>query len=345
MQLATIAVAAGRPDPNPDAPLNEPVEFASALAAGGEVGYTRHDARNSSAFEKVLGAMEGGTAVLFASGMAAVTAVLDVVAPSTVARPAVVYSGTNATLAARNLPQVGLADPAELRWVETPTNPDLRVFDIAALSRLAGLTVVDNTFATPIAQRPLTLGADIVIHSVSKYLSGHSDLILGAVVAKDPDLVQRLRDYRELGGAIAGPMEAWLALRGVRTLDVRYRRAAANAAVLADRLTAHPGVAQVVWPGLTSHPDHEVALRQMDVAVPMIGVVPHGGVEAAEAVCDHVRLWTHATSLGGVESTLERRRRHHFESDLVDPALLRLSVGIEDVEDLWADLSSALAGG
>jgi len=346
MDRATIAVAGGRPAPHPDAPLNLPVEFASALAAGGDLGYARHDARNSRAFEAVLGALEGGHAVLFASGMAAISAVLDLHAPTVLATPPVVYSGTAALLAARGIARVPLDDhAAPMRWVETPSNPDLRVFDISAQAGLGGVTVVDNTFATPLGQRPLALGADVVVHSVSKFLAGHSDVILGAVVCRDPAHAQRFREHRELTGAIAGPMEAWLALRGVRTLDVRYRRSAANAAVLARRLSAHPGVAEVVYPGLPTHPDHDLAARQMDPIPPMLSVIPRGGASAAEAVCDRVGLWTHATSLGGVESTLERRRGHALESDLVDPALLRLSVGIEHVDDLWADLAAALPEG
>ncbi len=344
MHRATLTVTAGRPAPTPDAPLNTPVEFASALTAGGEIEYTRHDARNSRAFEAALGALEGGHAVLFASGMAAVTAVLDVVAPAAVATPDVVYSGTSAVLRARGLVRRPLADPtADLRWIESPSNPDLRIQDIAALAALPGTTAVDNTFATPLGQQPLSLGADVVVHSVSKYLSGHSDLILGAVVCRDPDLAQRFRDHRELGGAVPGPMEAWLALRGMRTLDVRLRRAEANAAILAQRLTEHPGIAQVVWPGLPAHPDHGLAARQMYVITPILGVIPTGGVEQADQICGSVRLWRHATSLGGVESTLERRRRHRAESEHVDPALLRLSVGIEDVDDLWEDLAEALS--
>ena len=349
MQRATITVAAGRPDPTPDAPLNVPVEFASALVAGGDVGYTRHDAGNSRAFEQVLGALEGGHAVLFASGMAAITAVLDVLAPASVARPPVFYSGTRAVLDARSHIRQVVCEPdawvdadADLRWIESPTNPDLRVIDITAASSRDTPTVVDSTFATPIAQRPLALGADVVVHSVSKYLSGHSDLILGAAVCRDPELAARLRDHRELTGAIAGPMEAWLALRGMRTLDVRFRRAADNARVLAERLSGHAGVQTVIWPGLANHPDHAVATRQMDVIGPMLSVITTGGESAAQAISESTRLWTHATSLGGVESTLERRRRHRFESPLVDPGLLRLSVGIEDVEDLWADLRQAL---
>jgi cystathionine gamma-synthase len=344
MHRATITVAAGRPTPAADAPLNEPVEFASALAAGGDIEYTRHDARNSRAFENVLGALEGGQAVLFASGMAAISAVLDVHHPGSVATPPVIYSGTRTALKARRLPRVALdSHEAALRWVETPTNPDLRVTDIATVTHMPGLCVVDNTFATPIGQRPLEHGADMVIHSVSKYLSGHSDLILGAVVCRDADMAAHMRAHREVYGAIPGPMEAWLALRGLRTLDVRFRRAADNARVLAERLVEHPRVADVIWPGLPSHPDHSIAAHQLDVVGPIVGVIPAGGVAAADATCEATRLWTHATSLGGVESTLERRRRHSFESDLVDPALIRLSVGIEDVEDLWADLDQALS--
>jgi cystathionine gamma-synthase len=344
MQRATIAVAAGRPAPDPDAPLNHPVEFASALAAGGRIEYARHDARNAQAFEAVLGALEGGHAVLFASGMAAITAVLDVLAPASVARPPVLYSGTAAALRSRGLRQEVDAWDADvdLRWVESPTNPDLRVIDLRDACRGPVPSVVDNTFATPIGQRPLESGADYVVHSVSKFLSGHSDLILGAVVCAQESAAQLLRERRELTGAVAGPMEAWLALRGVRTLDVRIRRAAGNAAVLARRLGQHPHVAQVVWPGLPDHPDHALASRQMDVVTPVVGLIPREGAQAADRVCSATRLWTHATSLGGVESTLERRRRHSFESELVDPALIRLSVGIEDVEDLWADLSAAL---
>lgn len=335
MDRATITVAAGRPDRRPDNPLNEPVEFASALAAGGDVAYTRHDARNSRALEAVLGALEGGHAVLFASGMAAISAVVDVLRPASICRAPVLYSGARALFDQRGIPH----GPA-LTWVESPSNPDLSITDIAEVAA-AGLTVVDNTFATPLGQRPLELGAAVVVHSVSKYLSGHSDLILGAVVCADPDLAERFRRHRELTGAIAGPMEAWLALRGVRTLDVRLRRAAANAQFLAERLSQRDDVT-TIWPGLPSHPDHDLAVRQMDIITPILGVIPDGGPDRAEAICAATRVWTHATSLGGVESTLERRRRHAAESDQVDPALLRLSVGIEAPEDLWNDLRAAL---
>jgi cystathionine gamma-synthase len=291
MHRATIAVTAGRPPAQPDAPLNEPVEFASALVAGGSVEYARHDARNTRAFEQALGALEGGHAVMFASGMAAITAVLEVLTPTSVARPPIVYSGTRMALDSRTHLQQEIHEPgdwsrtaADLQWLETPSNPDLRVIDIASASRGSAVTVVDNTFATPIGQRPLGLGADIVIHSVSKYLSGHSDLILGVAVCSDAEVADRLREYRELTGAIAGPMEAWLALRGLRTLDVRLRRAADNARIIAGRLEEHVGVESVIWPGLPSHPDHDVAVRQMDVIGPIISVIPRAGESAANAI-------------------------------------------------------------
>lgn len=346
MDPATIAVSAGRPEPQPDAPLNAPVEFASALAAGGQIEYTRADARNSSALENVLGALEGGRAVLFSSGLAAVDAVLDIYQPKSVVRPPVIYSGTRAAFELRGLDQTICTrwpgPQADLRWLESPTNPDLRVIDLRAAMSGDGPSVVDNTFATPLAQRPLGLGADVVVHSVSKYLSGHSDVILGAVVCADDDLAEQFRRHREITGAVAGPMEAWLALRGLRTLDVRYRRASQNASILAARLAEHPAVSQVIWPGLPDHPEHELALATLAIMPPVIALVPHGGQPAADAVAERVRVWTHATSLGGVESTLERRRRHTAESSEVDPAMLRLSVGIEHPDDLWHDLSAAL---
>jgi cystathionine gamma-synthase len=225
-------------------------------------------------------------------------------------------------------------DGAAMLWIESPTNPMLEVADIPALVELARasgvVTVCDNTFATPLVQRPLAEGVDVVLHSVTKYLSGHSDVILGALVT--PPTTQgrataaRLASQRLLRGAIAGPMETWLALRGLRTLHVRLERATANAAELAGRLAAHPAVARVRYPGFGA----------------IISVEVHGDAEAAERVAAATRLWMHSTSLGGVESQVERRRRHPAEPATVPESLLRLSVGIEDVEDLWRDLQQAL---
>jgi len=234
----------------------------------------------------------------------------------------------------------------DLLWLESPTNPMLEVADLAALAaagRAAGAIVaVDNTFATPLGQRPLALGADVVVHSVTKYLAGHSDVVLGAVVVNDPDLADRVIAYRGTHGAIAGPWEAWLALRGLRTLALRVDRSTTTAQQLAERLSAHPDVLEVRYPGLPDDPGHDRAARQMTGFGSIIALRPRGGLVAAEALASTVRLWVPATSLGGVESSLERRRRFYTESTTVPEDLVRLSVGIEDLEDLWADLDQGL---
>ena len=208
--------------------------------------------------------------------------------------------------------------PASLLWVETPTNPMLEVADLPALVEAAhavgALVGVDNTFATPLVQRPFEHGADVVVHSVTKYLAGHTDVVLGAALADDDDLHARLHAYRTLHGSIAGPFEVWLALRGLRTLALRVERAQSNAAELARRLSEHPAVAEVRHPSLPSDPGHERAARLMDGFGAIIGLRPHGGPDAADAVVAALRLWVPATSLGGVESTLERRRRFATES-------------------------------
>ena len=245
---------------------------------------------------------------------------------------------------------VGLPGAAML-WLESPTNPMLEVADLATLcaaAREAGtLTVVDNTFATPLVQRPLDLGADVVVHSVTKSLSGHSDVLLGAVVTRADEpgrrLGAQLRAHRHLTGSIAGPSEVWLALRGLRTLALRMERAQRSAAELARRLQDHPAVARVRHPSLPDDPGHERAARQMTGFGAVLAIEVCGGASAAEAVAAATRVWVHTTSLGGVESTLERRRRHAAEAPTVPESLLRLSVGIEDVEDLWADLAAGLA--
>jgi cystathionine gamma-synthase len=224
---------------------------------------------------------------------------------------------------------VAACDDAALVFLESPTNPALEVADIAAIVEAAhaagARVVVDNTFATPLLQRPLELGADLVLHSATKYLAGHSDVQMGALVTADEQLLDVLKGRRDLVGAVPGPFEAWLALRGLRTLALRVERASANAAELADRLRTHPAVAEVRYPGFGGI----VAPVFTDPAV-------------AERLQHRVRLWVYATSLGGVESTLERRRRWRTESATIPEGLVRLSVGIEDVEDLWADLAQAL---
>lgn len=368
---ATLAVTAGRPPRVQGGPVNPPVVLSSTyvnqgVTGPGELLYTRMDTETWHPFEEALAALEGARhGVVFGSGMAAVIAAVgDVPHGGAVVVPRHAYQvslGYLDDLAARHgvdvrrvdisdtAQVVAALDGADVLLAESPTNPMLEVADLPAIltaARERGVrSVVDNTFATPLGQRPLDLGADVVVHSVTKYLAGHSDVVLGAAVARDDEIVAGLRGYRTLHGAIPGPMEVWLALRGLRTLHLRVERANASAAELARRLAEHPGVAEVRHPSLPGDPGHERAAGLMNGFGAILGVRPHGGPAAADAVVAAVRLWVPATSLGGVESTLERRRRFATESRTVPEDLLRLSVGVEDVEDLWADLDQALRSG
>lgn len=345
LSVATRLVAGARPT-GPGAPLNPAVEFTSTYRADGPVDYARSGNPTWSAFEEVLGDLEGGQALAFASGMGAIAAAGGLAKPGgVVVAPRHSYSGTGAWLrraaekGAIELRVVDIADTdttiaaldgASLLWAESPTNPMLEVADLPTLfsaARAAGaVSVCDNTFSTPLLSRPLELGADVVVHSVTKYLAGHADVLLGATVTADAGLYEHLLRSRTLDGAIPGPMETWLALRGMRTLHLRWERACANAAQLAERAADHPAVTRVRYPG--------------SGAIVALEVV--GGRTGAERVEQAVQVWTCATSLGGVESLLERRRRHALEPDTVPEDLLRLSVGVEDVDDLWRDLSRAL---
>lgn len=351
----TRVVSVGRPPREPGAALNPPVTFTSTYIADGPTNYARVGNPTWTPFEEAVGDLEGGRALLFSSGMAAVHAALSLVpAGGSVVAPASAYNGVVVSLteAARDgrltVRWVDVTDTreviaalpgADLLWLESPTNPLLDIADIPALSAAArdagALVVVDNTFATPLLQRPLQDGADIVVHSATKYLAGHSDVILGLTVtgtdAAGSGLHERLGRQRTLGGAIAGPMEAWLALRGLRTLSLRLERACANAAELAGRLATHPRISRVRYPGWGAIVSVEVA-----------GTCGSDGVDEAEAVAAGTAIWSNSTSLGGVESQLERRRRQPGEPESVPVNLLRLSVGVEDVEDLWADLRSSL---
>ncbi len=388
MRRTTLVVAAGRPPAGPGAPVNVPVTFSSTYRWGGDVAYGRDGNSAWEAFEAVVGELEGGEAIAFASGMAAIAAVVESLpVGAIVVVPDDSYNGTRHLLddlAARGRIVSRLIDVtdtgstlaacagASLLWLESPTNPLLAIADLRSLcrgAREAGVpVVVDNTFATPLVQRPLELGADLVVHSATKFLSGHSDVLGGVVVAGDPGWVDALRLRRSLHGAVLGPMEAFLLLRGVRTLGVRLDRAQENAAELAQRLASHPAVNRVRYPGLADHPGHQLAASQMDgfgamLAFEVAPLVPSSAssglspsaraaspgssglspsARAAEAVCAAVRLCTDATSLGGVETLIERRRRWGWENRTPD-GLLRMSVGIEDVEDIWEDLSAALA--
>ncbi len=375
----TLAVTAGRHEPVPNAPLGQSVQLTSTYAArpgpprDDDLGYGRWANPTWTAFETALGALEGGAALLFSSGMAAVAAVLSQVPlGGVVVAPVGAYNGTLAllteleTAGVMRLRRVPLADtdavaraargtgagashgaaPADLLWLESPSNPLLEVADLPALvdlgRQVGALVAVDNTFATPLGQRPLELGADVVVHSVTKYLSGHSDVLLGATVTDAATLRTALYAHRTLHGATPGPLEAMLALRGLRTLHLRVERACANAAELARRLDGDPRLTRLRYPGLPGDPGHERAAAQLHTFGAIVSMEVAGGAAAAEAVCAATGLWVHATSLGGVESTLERRRRHPAEPDVVPDNLVRLSVGVEDVEDLWADLDQAL---
>jgi len=358
---ATTAIVAGRPARRPDSPLNEPVVFASTYHAGGPVAYGRDGNPTWSALEEVIGALEGGSAVSFASGMAAVAAVFEQVpVGGVIVLPRDGYYGTRAFLAVMvpgrwNIrfvdiwdteATVAACDGAELLWIESPTNPKLDVADIPALCESAHAldvrVAVDNTYMTPLGQRPLDLGADLVVHSVSKLLAGHADVVLGAAVAAPgSDLCTDLRRQRSMAGAIPGPMEAFLAQRGIRTLPLRFRQSQANAGELAPRLAAHPAVERVRYPGLSTDPWHDRARAQMDGFGNMIAFEVYGGPIAAQAAACSTRLIVHATSLGGIESSMERRAKWSGEDS--PPSLLRLSVGCEDIEDLWADLDHSLA--
>ena len=232
-------------------------------------------------------------------------------------------------------------------WVESIANPLIVVADVPAIAAGArergALTVVDATFATPLRQRPIEMGADLVMHSATKLIGGHSDLLMGAVVCRDDAHADRLTTYRHDHGSVPGALEAYLALRGLRTLAVRLDRAEASAAELARRLAAHRHVSRVHYPGLPDDPQHERASRVLsDGAGSMLSFEVAGTVEQTDAFLSELRLVTHATSLGGVESLIERRARYAGDSGIAAPTLCRLSVGVENVEDLWADLDGAL---
>jgi len=344
----TLAVIAGRPAAGPGVPLNEPITPASTFHHGGEIGYGRESNPGWRALEEALGKLEHGHCVTFASGLAAASAILDEVPQGTgVVAQRAPYYGLAELLRERaacgqielqTYPQLseealaGAIEGVGLVWIESPTNPMLDVVDLPAvigLAKRAGAwVVVDSTFASPMGQNPIKLGADLVMHSGTKLIGGHSDLMLGAVVAADPEFHRRLLDRRHATGAVPGVLEAFLALRGLRTLPTRYERGQATARELAARLTDHPGVARVRYPGSGT----------------MISFETKGSGEDAEAVCEACRLIVHTTSLGGVETTMERRARYESERAVGTPdTLIRLSVGLEHLHDLWRDLDRALA--
>jgi cystathionine gamma-synthase len=333
--------------------------------------YSRSINPTRSALETCLADLEGGVRGLgFASGMAAAdTLFRTVLQPGDhVVLPHDAYGGTY-RLVARVLDRWGIRHrtvdltssaaietalaetSAPLLWIETPTNPLLSVCDISAAAEMAhaagAIVVVDNTFASPYLQNPISLGADVVMHSTTKYLGGHSDVVGGALVVKDADLAERLAFHQNSMGAVAGPFDAWLVLRGVRTLAVRMERHCDNAEQVAQFLSTHAKVSLVLYPGLTSHTNHVVAARQMRRFGGMVSFRVRGGRDAAVEVCNRARVFTLGESLGGVESLIEHPSVMTHASVVgstleVPEDLVRLSVGIESVDDLLADLDRAL---
>jgi cystathionine gamma-synthase len=335
---------------------------ASNFVLGGQRAYARDDGtRGWEALEEIVGGLEGGSSVAFASGMAGIAAVFEQLpAGAQVALADDCYQGVAGLATAGQsrgrcrIRRIAVADTAawiqacaevDLVWLESPSNPLLAVAELGAICaaprKRSAILGVDNTFATPLNQRPLALGADVAVESVTKFIGGHSDLLGGVVTVRDQALLAALRHTRELTGATPGALETFLAVRGARTLGVRLERAQQNAMVLAERLADHPQVQITRYPGLASHPTHDAARRQLKGFGTIISFDVRGGAQAADSVCARLRLVQHATSLGAVESTIERRASVPGQEHL-PPSLLRLSVGIEGVEDLWADLDRAL---
>ena len=370
--IETIAVHAGRrPDPATGAVM-PPIHLSTTFERQADGSYTdgyvysRSENPNRRALEETLAALEGGAAALaFGSGMAATTALLQALAPGDhVIMPDDVYFGTG-RLVREVLGQWGLqfnvvdmTDLAAVRaamqpntrlvWVETPSNPLLKITDIAAVAELAhaagALLAVDNTWPSPLGQRPFEHGADVVMHATTKYLGGHSDLLGGALILRERGPVyDRIRTVQTLGGAVPSPFDCWLLLRSIRTLPYRVRAHSANAQQVVEFLAGHPAVAVVHYPGLPTHPGHAIAARQMQLFGGMLSIQVHGGAAAAMAVAARVELFTRATSLGGIESLIEHRASVEGPHTTTPPDLLRISIGLEHPDDLIADLRAALA--
>jgi cystathionine gamma-lyase len=379
--LATRVIHAGQaPDPTTGAvmmPIYATSTYAQA-SPGQHTGFEYSRTQNPTrfAYERCVADLEGGHGgFAFASGMAATATLLELLdSGSHVLAMDDLYGGTyrlfervRARTAGLSVSYLDLNDAAAMAaaltpatrmiWVETPTNPMLKLVDIEVVAAFAKvhnlILVVDNTFASPILQRPIERGADFVMHSATKYLNGHSDMVGGMVIARDADLSEKLAFLQNSAGAIQGPFDSFLALRGLKTLALRMRAHCANALALATWLDTHPAIDKVIYPGLVSHPQHELATRTMDGYGGIVSVVLKGGFDAAKRFCERTELFTLAESLGGVESLvnhpasmthasipLERRAQLG-----ISDALVRLSVGIEDVDDLKVDLDQALGNG
>ncbi|HRV91747.1 MAG TPA: cystathionine gamma-synthase [Anaerolineae bacterium] len=375
-RIETLAIHAGQePDPSTGA-IMTPIYQTSTYVLP-EVGqnrgyeYSRSDNPTRTALQANLAALEGAKyGLAFASGLAATDIVMRLMRPGDhIVVGDDVYGGTYrmfdkvlkhyglnfsfVDLTDLDAFQQALRAETKLVWLETPTNPNLKLADIAALSELAharqALVVVDNTFASSYLQNPLALGADLVLHSTTKYLGGHSDVVGGAVMLNDQAIYEQLKFLQNAIGSVPAPMDCWLVLRGIKTLAVRMERHCRNALTLAQWLADHPAVARVIYPGLPDHPQHELAKRQMKDFGGMISIILNGGEPAALELVKRTKLFALAESLGGVESLIEvphaMTHASTADSDIaVDPGLVRLSVGIEHIDDLRADLAGALVG-
>lgn len=368
-----MAVVAGR-STGVGQPLNTPIHLASSFLSSAaqphaEAGpnpreYSRGDGTDTwVAFEQAIGAMENGSALSFSSGMAAISAILAGLGPgSVVVAPKDCYQGVAMVLddgearlgwkvlrlqTSDTQAWIDATSEADLLWLESPSNPLLEIADvptICANAKDAGVvTAVDNTFATPLLQKPLDLGATFSVHSATKFIGGHSDLLSGVVISRDEEALAALRKRRTLGGATPGALESYLALRGLRTLPLRLERSQSNAAELAARLVEHRLVTRVRYPGLASHPGHELAADTLGGPGSMLSFETLGSAVSTDVRISRLKLIQAATSLGGVESTIERRAKLAGQEE-IPPTLMRLSVGIEHVEDLWDDLDQALEG-
>jgi cystathionine gamma-synthase len=372
MRIETLAVRAGHAvDPSTGAvtpPIHLSTTFERERDGGYRQGhvYSRTSNPGRQSLESALAQLEGGaSAIAFSSGLAATHAIFQALGPSDhVLLPEDAYYGT-LRLAREVFAPWGLESDAcdmsdlaaverllrpttKVLWVETPSNPLLRIVDIAALAKLAhrvgARCVVDNTWSTPLLQRPFGLGADVVMHSTTKYLGGHSDLIGGALVCRlDDDHAARLRMLQGLGGAVPSPFDCWLLMRGIRSLPWRMRGHCENAAIVARFLASHPAIEAVHYPGLESHPGHDIAARQMSDFGGMLSIQLRGGEEAALALTNRLTLFTRATSLGGPESLIEHRASVEGPTTISPRNLLRISVGLENADDLVEDLARALA--
>ncbi|MEO5567782.1 MAG: aminotransferase class I/II-fold pyridoxal phosphate-dependent enzyme [Gemmatimonadaceae bacterium] len=370
MKIETIAARAGHA---PDAtgavapPIHMSTTFEREPDGSYRAGfiYSRYANPNRVALEQSIASLEGGEVGLcFASGSAATMTMVQSLGPAShIIAPDDAYFGTTKLMRDVFGPwgvEVTLVDMTDLSaiskairkntraiWVETPSNPLLHVTDIAAVARIArtahAITVVDNTWGTPVLQRPLEHGADVVMHSTTKYFGGHSDVLGGALVCKrDDEMAQKIRAVQAAGGAVPSPFECWLLLRGIRTLPVRVAAQCRNANELANYLVGHPRVEAVYYPGLVTHPGHDIAKRQMSDFGAMLSVQVGDSADASRAIASRLQFFTQATSLGGTESLIEHRASVEGPGTLAPHNLLRISVGLENAQDLIADWEAAL---